>query len=105
MIEASANLLPVVMVFGGLAVAMFGLAPRLTIAVPAGAVGVAYVLSFIGPALDLPGWVTGLSPFYHVSLVPVADYALLQGLVMLALALALTAVGWFAFTRRDAMGA
>ena len=105
MLEASANLIPVILLFGGIAVAMFGLAPRLTIAIPAGAVAVAYVLSFIGPALDLPGWVTGMSPFYHVSLVPVDDYELMQGMVMLTLAVAATAVGWTAFNRRDVVGA
>ncbi|MFL6182187.1 MAG: ABC-2 transporter permease, partial [Actinomycetes bacterium] len=105
MIGASANLLPVILLFGGIAVATFGLAPRLTIAVPAAAAALAYVLSFAGPAIDLPGWVAGLSPFYHVALVPVADYALTQGLVMLALALAMTALGWLAFTRRDVVGA
>ena len=104
-LEAAFNLLPVVLLFGGLAVAMFGLAPRLTVAVPVAAAVAAYVLSFVGPAIDLPGWITGLSPFYHVALVPVADYALTQGLVMLALALALSAVGWFALTRRDVIGA
>jgi ABC-2 type transport system permease protein len=105
MVEASLNLLPVILLFGGVAVAMFGLAPRLTIAVPAAAVAVAYVLSFVGPALDLPGWVTGLSPFYHVALVPVAGYAVTQGLVMLGIASLATAVGWVAFTRRDLVGA
>jgi ABC-2 type transport system permease protein len=105
MVEASANLLPVILLFGGIAIAMFGVFPRLTIAVPAAAVALAYVLSFIGPALDLPGWITGLSPFYHVSLVPVANYELTQGLVMLGLAAATTAVGWYAFTRRDVVSA
>ncbi len=101
---ASANLLPVILLFGGLAVAMFGLAPRLTIAVPVGGVVVAYVLQIVGPALDLPGWVVGLSPFYHLALVPVADYALTQGLVMTALAMVAAGVGWVAFNRRDLVG-
>lgn len=104
-IDASANLLPVILLFGGVAVAMFGLAPRLTIGITVGAVVVAYVLSFVGPALDLPGWVVGISPFYHVALVPVDDFALTQGLVMLGLALAATSVGWVAFNRRDVVGA
>jgi len=104
-LASSGNLLPVILLFGGIAVAMFGLVPRLTIAVPAGAVAVAYVLSLVGPALDLPGWVTGISPFYHVSLVPIADYALTQGVVMCALALLATALGWVAFNRRDLLGA
>ncbi len=105
LLAASANLLPVILLFGSLAVAMFGLAPRLTIAVPVGVVVVAYVLSFVGPALDLPGWVTGLSPFYHVALVPVADYATVQGLVMLGLTIVIAGIGWEAFSRRDLVGA
>ncbi|MCZ3388142.1 MAG: hypothetical protein LH645_03265 [Actinomycetia bacterium] len=36
-------------------------------------------LTAVGPALDLPGWLIGLSPFYHLALVPVADYALTRG--------------------------
>ncbi|MEO8107690.1 MAG: hypothetical protein ABI720_10270, partial [Actinomycetes bacterium] len=69
-LAASANVLPVIVFFGGLAVAMFGVAPRLTVAVPVGAAVVAYILGFVGPALNLPAWVLGLSPFYHVALVP-----------------------------------
>ncbi len=104
-VAATANSLPVVLLFGGVAVAMFGLAPRLTIAVPVGGVVVSYILSFIGPALDFPGWLTGLSPFYHLALVPVQDYALTQGLVMTGLALTATGIGWYAFGRRDLVGA
>jgi ABC-2 type transport system permease protein len=104
-VAATANSLPVILVFGGLAVAMFGLAPRLTIAVPVGGIVVSYILSFVGPALDFPGWLTGFSPFYHLALVPVDAYALTQGVVMTALALALTGVGWYAFGRRDLVGA
>ena len=105
LVAASANLLPVILLFGSLAVAMFGLAPRLTIAVPVAAAAVAYVVSFVGPALDLPGWVTGFSPFYHVALVPVADYATMQGLVMLGLSIVVAGIGWVAFQRRDLVGA
>ena len=104
-VAAVANALPVILLFGGLAVAMFGLAPRLTIAVPVGGVVVSYILSFIGPALELPGWLTGLSPFYHLALVPVEDYALTQGLVMTGLAIVATTVGVLAFERRDLVGA
>jgi len=104
-IAASANLLPVILLFGGLAVAMFGLAPRLTVGVPVGAVVVTYVLQIVGQGLHFPGWVIGLSPFYHLALVPVADYALTQGLVMTVIGLVATAVGWVAFHRRDLVGA
>jgi ABC-2 type transport system permease protein len=104
-LAAASNQLPVILLFGGLAVAMFGLAPRLTVAVPVGAVVVSYILSFVGPALELPGWVIGLSPFYHLAMVPLDDYGLTQGLVLLALAAVATAVGVRAFQRRDIVGA
>jgi ABC-2 type transport system permease protein len=104
-VAAGANLLPVILLFGGLAVAMFGIAPRLTIAVPVGGVVVTYVLQIVGPALELPGWVIGISPFYHLALVPVADYAWTQGVVMTGLAVAASALGMAAFNRRDLVGA
>jgi ABC-2 type transport system permease protein len=104
-LAAASNQLPVIVLFGALAVAMFGVAPRLTVAVPVGAVVVAYILSFVGPALELPGWVVGLSPFYHLAMVPLDDYAVTEGLVMVALAVALVAVGMGAFQRRDVVGA
>lgn len=104
-LAASANLLPVILLFGALAVAMFGVAPRLTVGVPVGAAVVAYVLSLVGPALDLPGWLVGLSPFYHVALVPIADFAAVQAAVLMGLAVLALAVGWVGFGRRDIVGA
>jgi putative exporter of polyketide antibiotics len=40
-----------------------------------------------------------------VALVPVEDFALTQGLVMLAIAVVAALVGWVAFNRRDVVGA
>jgi ABC-2 type transport system permease protein len=44
--------LPVVVLFGGLAVLAFGAVPRLTVAVPVTAAVLAYLLDLLGPVLD-----------------------------------------------------
>ena len=35
-----------------------------------GGAGALYLLSFLGPAIDLPDWITNLSPWRHVAVAP-----------------------------------
>jgi ABC-2 type transport system permease protein len=58
-------------------------------------------IDFLGPALDLPGWVLDLSPFQHVGRPPIEDVQLGGVLVMGALAAALVAASAWWFRRRD----
>ncbi len=95
------NVLPVVLLVGGLAVACFGLLPRLTVAVPVTMTIVWYVLTLLGPALDWPAWALNLSPFTHLALVPMAPWAATSGVVMTVIGLLLVMVGLWAFHRRD----
>lgn len=104
-VASTLNLLPLALLFGGIAVAVFGLAPRLTVAVPVGAVFATYVLSLVGPGMDLPGWLIGISPFYHVAYVPADPFAWPAAVVMLGLAAGGVLVGTTAFQRRDLVGA
>jgi ABC-2 type transport system permease protein len=99
--KASLNALPVVALFGGLAVAAFGLLPRLTVVLPTALVVVAYLLTLLGPALQWPSWVLDLSPFTHLALVPAEPWAAPSACVMTALGLLLTALGLAAFRHRD----
>jgi ABC-2 type transport system permease protein len=91
---------PGVLVLVGLAVALIGLVPRLTLVAWVG-VAIAFVVGWLGGLLDLPAWISGLSPFEHLPLVPVDDVtaAPLVGLSLVALALA--AGGLWGFRRRD----
>jgi len=100
-VASTLNLLPLVLLFGGLAVLTFGLVPRLTIAVPVAAVVATYVLSVVGPGMDWPGWLIGISPFYHVAYVPADPVAWSTAVVMLALAAGASLVGTVAFQQRD----
>jgi ABC-2 type transport system permease protein len=103
--SAMFNMLPMVAVFAGLCVLVFGVAPRLTVAVGAAVPVAAFVLELVGPLLEWPDWVVGLSPFHHLAAVPVDPVAWPAALVMVAIGLALTVAGLAAFERRDLVGA
>jgi len=92
---------PAAWVLTGLAVALFGLVPRLTI--PAGwtLVGVAALLTLLGPSLRLSQWALDLTPFAHVPKLPGGDVTAVPLLWLTAVAVALTAAGLAAFRRRD----
>ncbi|MBV9254910.1 MAG: hypothetical protein JO054_11805 [Actinobacteria bacterium] len=104
MMRASINMLPAALLFLALAVAAFGLRPRLTVAVSAGAVAATYLLQLIGALVKAPTWVLDLSPFHHLAAVPIAPMNGTAAAVMLALAAALLAVGVVGFNRRDVAG-
>ena len=92
--------LPAVLVLSGVARLLHGLRPRLLVLawLPlAGAVAVV----LLGPVLDLPGWLQGLSPFDHVPPVPAEELTATPVLVLIAVATLLSLAGRFAFSRRD----
>ena len=92
--------LPAIWVVVGLAVAAYGLVPRLAPA--AWAVLVAFLLvGEIGALLELPTWVMNLSPFTHVPRLPGGELLVEPLLWLTALAGALVGVGLAGFRRRD----
>jgi ABC-2 type transport system permease protein len=98
------NVMPVLVLGGGLAVLAFGVAPRLTVAVPVSVTVVGYILTLVGPALSWPQWVLDLSPFTHLALVPAVPWAATSGTVMVCVGVLAAAVGVLAFRRRDLVG-
>lgn len=102
---AALNGAPVVVVAAGLAVAMLGVAPRATVAVPAAVLPAAYLLTLLGASLRWPSWLLDLSPFTHLALVPVEPWAATSALVMTAVGVALLVLGGAAFHRRDVVAA
>ncbi|WP_329533088.1 ABC transporter permease [Streptomyces sp. NBC_01450] len=85
---------------GGLAVLLYGLSPRLA---PGawGAAGVALLLGWIGPALNVPQAAMDLSPFGHLPKLPGGEMTWTPVLTLTAIAVALTATGLAALRRRD----
>jgi ABC-2 type transport system permease protein len=99
--RATLNLIPLVVLTAGLAIAAFGVVPRLTVALPVVVMVVGFVLSMLGPALDWPQWALDLSPFTHLALVPAEPWAATSGIAMTAIGVALALVGSVTFRRRD----
>jgi ABC-2 type transport system permease protein len=90
---------PAVWVLEALALAAFGLALRLC-PVAWIALAACVLVAILGPLLDLPGVVVGLSPFAHGPALP-GGRLTAAPLVLTAVAAALAAVGLAALARRD----
>jgi ABC-2 type transport system permease protein len=92
--------LPATGVLIGLATALFGLSPRAGPAVWA-VLAMCFVIGFFGELLDLPAWLTNLSPFEHTPLLPAEDLDARPLLSLSAVAVALAAAGLSGFRARD----
>ena len=92
---------PAAWLVGAIALALFGLAPRL--AVPAGwtAVGVVAFLTLFGPVLQFSHWVLDVSPFTHVPKLPGGAFTAAPLVWLTIVAAALIAAGLVGFRRRD----
>jgi ABC-2 type transport system permease protein len=92
--------LPAVWVLSGVAVALFGLLPRLA---PAGwaALAVFAFLALLGPLLQLDRWVMDVSPFSHLPRLPGGEVAAAPLAWLVGLAAVLAAAGLTGFRRRD----
>jgi polyether ionophore transport system permease protein len=100
LIGSSVALAPAIWVLVGVAVALFGLAPR-AVTAAWGTLGACYLLAFLGPLLGLPDWVMDLSPFTHVPLLPAASFDAGPLLALTAVAAAFVFVGLAGFRRRN----
>jgi ABC-2 type transport system permease protein len=92
--------LPAVLVLSGIAMALFGLLPRLT-AVSWAALGLFAFVVLFGPLLRLSQWVMDVSPFSHIPKVPGADVTVTPLAWLLAVTAVLAAAGLAGFRRRD----
>ncbi|WP_067819256.1 ABC transporter permease [Actinomadura kijaniata] len=91
---------PAAWVTTGVAVALFGLLPRLSYAAW-GVVGAFLLLGILGPALNLDQAVLDVSPFTHTPKLPGAELTATPLVVMTAVVAALVAAGLAGFRRRD----
>jgi ABC-2 type transport system permease protein len=92
--------LPAVLVMVGLAVALFGLAPRL-VAVAWAALAGCLLLTWLGQALQLDERLRTLSPFAHIPSLPGGEVRVLPMVLLVVTAVGLTGVGLAGFARRD----
>ncbi|QIK76117.1 ABC transporter permease [Nocardioides piscis] len=92
--------LPGSLVLAALALALVGLWPRHCGAAWA-AVAFVFFQAMLGETLRLPAWVDGISPFWHLSQVPLETLDAVPTLVELTLATALVLLGVWGYRRRD----
>ncbi|MFD3992041.1 ABC transporter permease [Streptomyces sp. NPDC058583] len=97
---ASLAQLPAVWTLAGLAVLLWGAAPKAATAAW-GAAGLCLALGWIGPALDLPQAALNLSPFGHLPKLPGPEMTWTPALALTALAAALVTAGLVGLRRRD----
>jgi ABC-2 type transport system permease protein len=105
-LAAAAVQVPAALALGGLVVAVFGALPRWTAPVAWFALAAALVMGQLGQMLRLPQWLLDVSPFTHVPAVPAEAFTATPLVWLGAAAVALGALGFAAFRRRDlAIGA
>ncbi len=92
--------LPAIWLIGSLAVLLHGLSPQLAVGAW-GVAGLALLIGWIGPALDVPQPIMNLSPFSHLPKLPGQDMAWTPVLLLTAAAVACTAAGLAGLRRRD----
>jgi ABC-2 type transport system permease protein len=102
-LRASLNLIPIAVLFVGLGMLIFGLYPPLTGPLVYVIMLATYLLTLMDGFLDLPGWLTSLSPFEYLALVPGEPADLTVSAMFLLIGIAGGVVGAIAFRRRDLM--
>lgn len=66
-----------------------------------GVLALFFLLGEFGGLLQLPGWVTGLSPFTHTPAMPVEEFHVAPLLVLTALAAGCLVAAWWRYRSRD----
>lgn len=103
-VEPMAGILTLVVLFAGIAVLGFGLAPRLTVTAPVTLAVLGYLLEAFGTSLDWPGPLVGVSPFHHLAHLPAAPMTPGAAAALCGIGASAAALGVLAFTRRDLRG-
>jgi ABC-2 type transport system permease protein len=101
MVGAALAQAPAALVLGGLAAALFGLAPRAAITGAWSALGFTAAVLFLGPTLRLPSWLLDVSPFTHAPRLPGGGVSAAPLLWLGLAAVALACLGLFGVRRRD----
>jgi ABC-2 type transport system permease protein len=92
---------PAVWVVAGVALALFGLLPRLTVALGWGTVALCVAVGLFGRLLNLGQWLLDVSPFTHVPRYPGDTVSAVPVVVLAAVAVLLGAAGLAGLRRRD----
>lgn len=98
------NVLPIVLLCLGAAVFALGWAPRAVAAIGALPAAGGFLLKVIADSVGAPAWVSDLSPFAHLALVPDASVNWPAAAIMAAIAVLGVFTGAVGYRRRDLRG-
>jgi ABC-2 type transport system permease protein len=101
MLTAGANCIAAALLFLGLGALLFAWVPRPSPGAALGMVAVAFLWELVGALLSAPWWLLTISPFHHVTQVPLVAADRRGTAVMLVLAAVAGAAGVERFARRD----
>ncbi len=101
MLGAGLNLVPVGILFLGIAALAYAIVPRAGTAIAYGVLTITYLWQLFGKLLGAPAWLVNATPFAHVALAPTQSVRLGAAgvLVGVGIAAAFIAITWFG--RRD----
>jgi len=101
MLEAGLNCLPAALLFLGVAALAYAAVPRASAAIAYGLLVLTFLWQAVGALVGAPGWLTGLTPFAHIGLVPTQPFQAAGAAVMIGIGVAAAGVGLAVFRRRD----
>ena len=100
LVEAALAQLPAVWLVVSLAALLYAIRSSWS-AAAWGLLGLFLVVGQIGSLLELPAWVTGLSPYEHVPAMPVEPFQAATSLTLTALAACCLVAAWWRYRSRD----
>ncbi|MCP3740741.1 ABC transporter permease [Rossellomorea sp. BNER] len=100
LIVAGLSFAPALWVVIGVGVALIGFFPKGT-SFSWAVVVFAFLIIYLGGALQLPEWLMNISPYQHIPRFPLEDFDWVPLLSLTGVATVLIVIGWFGFRRRD----
>lgn len=103
LLESGFAHLPAIWIMVGLAVFLIGFIPKLT-GLTWLYLGYSFYVIYLGEMLQVPEWMTKITPFGHVPQIPIEDLNIENILVLTLIAIALIIAGFIGYNRRDIEG-
>lgn len=104
LLEASANCTPTSLIVLGISALVYSVLPRASSAISYTLVGLSFLWYMVGSIAGAPRWLTDLTPYRHIGLVPVQSFQVSAALIMVAVGIGALVASLALFRRRDLLG-
>jgi ABC-2 type transport system permease protein len=100
-IQAGVNVIPPVLFILGVGIFTFGIKPRLTSFLTYGLIAWSFMIDMLSSGINLNHWIVDTSILNHMAFAPAASPNWSVNLIMIGIALVLSAIGIIGFLKRD----